>query len=126
MHRNPVAALILLLCLPALTLRAAEKLDGESPQRRFLRWSQAALVAGASADVASSWGAREGNPLLRGNDGRFGSRGASIKLGMIAGGLTIQYFTLKRHPEAARSTTICNVVAAGALGGLAARNARLR
>jgi hypothetical protein len=38
----------------------------------------------------------------------------------------MQYFTLKRHPEAARSIAIGNIVAAGALGGLAVRNARMR
>jgi hypothetical protein len=118
--------MIFLLCVPVLTLSGAEKLDGESRQRKFLRWSQAALVAGATADVASSWGAREGNPILRGNDGRLGSQGASIKLGMIAGGLTLQYIAFKRHPEAARSIAISNFVAASALGGLALRNARVR
>lgn len=114
------------LHIAVVSLLMVGSVRAESPSKKLLHWSQAAFVAGMSADTGSSWGLREGNPLLRSGDGRFGSQGAAIKLGLMAGGLAMQRFTLKRHPESVRSIEISNFATAGALGILAGRNMTIR
>jgi hypothetical protein len=81
-----------------------------------------ALVAATSADMASSWGRNEANPMLRSADGRFGARGASIKLAMTGAMIVPQYLVMKRAPGSQRVFTIANFLQAGVYTGVAVRN----
>ncbi len=123
---------ILLLALPALA-QTVTKCDhyGQvtncyavpAPRPTLYRWSVAAVVSASAADAATSWGLREGNPVL---GTRFDGRAVSIKAGMLTGSLLMQRWAMTRHPAMRRVFTWINFGEAGVLGGIAAHNARLR
>jgi len=97
----------------------------DTPPRHTSRlWvaSCVALVAATSADMASSWGRNEANPILRSADGRFGARGVSIKLAMAGAMIAPQFFVMKRAPGSQRLFTIANFLQAGLYTGVAIRN----
>ena len=89
--------------------------------------SAVALSAGAALDVASSWQRPEANPVYRGGNGRFGSKGIAIKAVIIGGNLALQYVVLKRtNWKPARKICIAvNWIAAGTQAGVAVRNWRM-
>ena len=92
-------------------------------QDRPLYWSSVAAVTAANvADVHSSLGKYEANPLLRSADGRFGAHGVAIKSFIAAGNIGVQALILRRWPKARKAAAIANFVAAGALVAVAARN----
>jgi len=106
--RKLLAAMIL-VCLPAC---------GMSPKTKR-RLTLAALVAAQALDLHSSMGRREGNPLLRGANGRFDAcRGVTLKLGILAGLITAQ----KVKPDA--SWNWVNLSYAGATTAIAIHNYR--
>jgi len=91
------------------------------------RWYRASLIAvGASqaADVASSWGGYELNPVL--GTGRFGPRQTAIKGALAGGGLAIQYAAVRKYPRYKRIATIVNIALAGVTMGVAVRNWRIQ
>lgn len=92
---------------------------------KLYKWSVAALVAGNVADVASSWGRPEANPILARNHSNFGGSALAVKSGITGGMLVFQYFMTKKHPETKKSFMWTNFVSAGILGGVAARNQSL-
>src|SRR5690348_2401299 len=97
----------------------------DAPRRHTSRlWvaSCMALIAATSADMASSWGRNEANPMLRSGDGRFGARGASIKLAMAGAMIAPQFFVMRRAPGSQRLFTIANFAQAGLYTGVAIRN----
>ena len=97
----------------------------DAPRRHTSRlWvaSCMALLAATSADMASSWGRNEANPMLRSGDGRFGARGASIKLAMAGAMIAPQFFVMRRAHGSQRLFTIANFVQAGLYTGVAVRN----
>lgn len=97
----------------------------DAPRRHTSRlWvaSCIALLAATSADMASSWGRNEANPMLRSGDGRFGARGASIKLAMAGAMIAPQFFVMRRAPGSQRLFTIANFAQAGLYTGVAVRN----
>jgi len=63
--------------------------------------SQVALAGASAADLASSWGGQEANPLLRGTDGRFGTRGAAVKFGIVGGIIALERLWLRDERYAA-------------------------
>jgi hypothetical protein len=85
------------------------------------RASVATLAAANVADVATSWGGYELNPVL--GRGPFGARQTVIKSGIAAGVVVAEWRWMRRHRRAA---AIANFVASGILAGVAARNARVR
>jgi len=96
-------------------------------QDRPLYWASVAVLTAANvADVHSSWGKFEVNPLLRSADGRFGVRGAVVKSGISAGTLTVQALVLRRWPHARKAASIANFVAAGVVCWVAVRNYQLQ
>jgi hypothetical protein len=68
------------------------------------------LVAGNTADIASSWGKDEGNPLLH-TGPRFSYGSMAIKLGMMTGCLAAQQYFAS-----------ANLALAGVLGIVAFHN----
>ncbi len=82
-------------------------------------------MAGAeAADIQSSWGKREMNPVLAGPNGAFGARGALIKAAVTGGALLFEYLEYRRRPSGKllRWLGLINFGTAGTIGGVAARN----
>ncbi|MGA2741734.1 MAG: hypothetical protein ABSG65_30390 [Bryobacteraceae bacterium] len=92
--------------------------------RRILRFTQAALVASTAADVASSYGQRELDPVL--GRGRYGMRQASLEFGITGAMLTAEAILVHRRPSLVKRLAIVNIVRVGAFTGLAAYNESLR
>lgn len=94
------------------------------PGAKLYSISAAALIGANAADLASSWGRPELNPLLTpgATRGRFGWQSAAIKLGLAGGTLAFQRYILRRRPELHRSFAVTNFIAAGAMSAVAVRN----
>lgn len=110
------------------TIRSANAVNSLSvtnPEKsaNLWKWSVASLIAANSLDALSSYGLREGNPLL---GTRFNGTSLAIKSGLTAGQIVAQYFVLKRHPEKRRLAAIVNFAVAGGLGVVAAHNFGIR
>ena len=84
------------------------------------RWTEAALLAGRAADVRSSWGAQETNPLL--GRGAYGARQAALELTGAAASLAAQEWAVRRSPAQAKKFVLINLGTAIVFGGVAARN----
>lgn len=97
-----------------------------SKWKKLWKWSAAALVAGSSMDVASSWGYPEANGMLRGPSGQLLGRGTAIKFGVLGAALVGQHYLVKKHPEMQKSLAITNFVVGAGYTGVAVRNWRVR
>lgn len=84
------------------------------------------MAAGASsADAATSWGKREGNPLLASSNGTFGVKGVSIKAG-IAAAVLVPQICLHRHKELKGVFTAGNLGEAAIFSGVAVHNLNIK
>jgi hypothetical protein len=108
--------------LPLLLLATSAHAEG-GPHKLY-RWSIAALIAGSTADAASTWGQNEINPVL--GSGRFGMGQVAVKGGIVAGALLIQGFMLKRQPQTEHIFDVGNFAMGAAFGAVAVRNWRSR
>jgi hypothetical protein len=115
-------------CIAAfLLVSAAFGAEATTPQRPAKKrwWVSVAAVAAASfADMHSSWGRRELNPMLRGPDGRFGTRGAAVKSSIVGASCGLQWLLLERKPHMAGVLSGANWGLAAWSAGVAARNRR--
>jgi len=94
------------------------------PRQDAVAISRYAFVAGQVADIATSLGHWELNPLLRSPDGKFGIRGVAYKSAFTVGLLATQrapYF--RRRP---RLVIAMNLAGFGVSALTAARNYRMR
>jgi hypothetical protein len=103
-----------------LALAVAVPLQAKKPSKRW--WISVAFVAGSSAaDIRTSWGRYELNPIL--GRGQFGARQAGIKIGLTTGLTLWQYWRIhKGKPE--KPMVFGNAIAAGVTAAVAAHNAR--
>lgn len=106
---------------PASIARVEERPANHRVSRLWMA-SSIALIAATSADMASSWGRYEANPMLRSADGRFGARGVSIKLAITGAMIVPQMFIMRQSPGAQRLFTIANFAQAGLYTSVAIRN----
>ena len=86
-----------------------------------------AATAGVTLDVASSWGKLERQPLYRSSYGRFHSKGAVIRIGMLAGALIAQKIAKKKAPNnkfAHRAFVVVNLFVGGSGTAAAIHNWR--
>jgi hypothetical protein len=81
----------------------------EKPSTSFWKASVIALVAASAADVHSSMGRYELNPMLRSADGRFGIKGIAIKSLIAGGAIGMQYLLVRKSPQASRYAAIANL-----------------
>ncbi|HYL78073.1 MAG TPA: hypothetical protein VEU96_27915 [Bryobacteraceae bacterium] len=122
--------LALLMCICAAAL-SAQTISSEehavTKGKKLWRWSLAALAAGNIADMHSSWGRPEANPLLAGANGRFDWRSATIKLGIQAPLIGFQLWRVHKNPSPSlyKSYSFTNFAVGGAFGGVAIHNYRL-
>jgi hypothetical protein len=87
--------LILLLAISGFSQDRPESKLGKI----LYRTGQVALVLANSFDVGSSWGKHELNPLLASQNGTFGARAASIKIGVVGLGIVGSELVLRKHPR---------------------------
>jgi hypothetical protein len=86
----------------------------------LFRISQAALAAGNCADVASSLGRQETNPVL--GRGQFGGRQIAIKAAIIGGIMLGQEIVAHKLPAARSAFAAANIGMTGYLGWQAKQN----
>ena len=113
-----VAFLIVWTGLIPSTASAA---DHSSHWRAVWRASQALLVAGNTADVASSWGKNEANPILH-TGAQFSYGSMAIKLSMMTSCLVAQHYIARKSPDQIPYFASANLAVAGVLGIVAWRN----
>lgn len=89
---------------------------------RLWKVSVALLAASSVADVHSSWGRLEANPLLRGPNGRFSTQGVVLKTMIVSGVIGAQYLMLRNHPRASKYGAVTNLIMAGVISAAAASN----
>jgi hypothetical protein len=87
-----------------------------------MRAFEISLAGAIAADTASSWGCYEANPLLRSSDGRFGAKGAAIKVGISGGGLLLAHFLHRKYPKLENPLTFAFGGGSAWLNGIAIRN----
>lgn len=106
--------------------RRVQHADSSRRNKAMYRWSVGALIGANAADIASSWGKREGNPALRNSDGRFGWSGVAIKSGITGGVLLAEWWILRRHRTQHKALAWTNYSLAGAIGAVSIRNFGVR
>lgn len=138
-----VLALVASFLLFAATSAQAESVYNPAPRRdssyeltergvrsskwnKLWKWSAAALVAGSTMDVASSYGYAEANGMLRSGSGQLQARGTAIKFGVLGAALVGQHYLRQRHPEMEKPLAITNFAVGAAYSGVAVRNWRVR
>jgi hypothetical protein len=96
------------------------------PQRhhRLWNWSVAVLAAANAADIGTSLGRHELNPVLAGRTGMLDTgRAIGLKAGLF-GGLAVTEFLIHRHhPEVEKPFVLVNFATAATLAAIAAHNA---
>jgi hypothetical protein len=103
----------------------AEKITEERAYRNW-KLSLVPVFASQTLDVASSYGMRELNPMLADANGRFGSKGVSMKLGTTAAIVTIEYLIVRKHPKAARLFSKLNWAGSAVTTGFVVHNYAIR
>ena len=111
-----------ILALLMLTAGMLSAQGAESGGKRLWKWSLAAVAAGNTADLMTSMGRHELNPVL--GIGTFGLRATGIKIGISTATIGMQYLLVRRRPQAARKLAYVNFGMAAATGGAAAYNVR--
>lgn len=110
--------LILLVVLTSLCSQAEE--------RKLWKLSIAAVAASTVADVHSSYGMRELNPLLRGPGSRFGVQSALLKTGAVCVLLLGQKLFLPGRSGRMKSWSALNFSMAATTGAFAVHNYAIR
>jgi hypothetical protein len=111
--------LILLVFLTSLCSQAEER-------TKLWKWSVAAVAASTAADVHSSYGMRELNPLLRGPGGRFGVQSALLKAGAVGVILLGQKLFLPGRSGRMKGWSTVNFSMAATTGAFAVHNYAIR
>ena len=83
--------------------------------------SMVTMLAATSFDAGSSWGKREGNPLLASSNGTFGAKGLSIKMSLAAA-VIVPEVLLRHHKDMKSKFAIANFAEAGLFTGVAIHN----
>lgn len=124
MRKTLIFVLGTTLAASSLCAQSFDHAQAEARSRRSPLWkaSIAALAASTVFDAQSSWGRPEANPLLRGNNGRFGWQGIALKAAVAGGVLGAQHVLLRKNPNAEKYGTMTNFVMSGVLTGAAVYN----
>ena len=69
---------------------------------KLWKFSAAMLTAVTIADMQSSVGRQEANPLLASQNGQFSGQGVALKGLMVGGLLGVQWVMLRRNPQASK------------------------
>jgi hypothetical protein len=96
----------------------------EFPKKHFrVDVGDAVYWGGAFADLATSLGQKEGNPVLQNSAGHISmGKGLAMKGGVYAAIKTMEYF----YPERPKVTMWFKIAVGGAFGALAFHNSRMK
>jgi hypothetical protein len=106
--------------LPLSPVRLAPARENREPHR----WKLSLIpFAGSQAlDVSSSWGRRELNPVLAGDNGRFGAQAATVKLGVAGAFAGVEYLIVRKFPRTAGTFAKINWAGAALTTSFAVHN----
>jgi len=92
---------------------------------KLYRASLFTLAGAQTADIASSWGRRELNPILTpgSSSNRFGYQAVGIKTAFLSSSLAVQSYAIRRNHRLRRPFAIVNFITAAALSAVAFSNA---
>jgi hypothetical protein len=90
--------------------------------RTLYRWSVAAVLAGNTADLLSSWHRPEANPVLANPGTRFNAESAALKSGFVGASLLIEYWALRHNRRLYKVLAWMNYAVAGGLGVVVEHN----
>ncbi len=98
--------------------------QSQAKERHSTLWRVSAAVLGAVtiADMQSSVGRQEGNPLLSSQNGQFSGRGMALKGAGVGAMIGVQYFMLRKNPHAAKYAAGANFAAAALTGAIVVHN----
>jgi hypothetical protein len=122
---------LLVLLISVVAVRAADLPDAAFPsahqsveQSALRAWkiSLAPLIASQALDAASSYGMRELNPLLASSNGGFEMKAASIKLGVTAALVGVEYLIVRKYPRSTRVISKLNWTTGIVTTGFAVHN----
>ena len=112
--------------LLALSLCAMQAPAEEVRHRKLWRVSAAILGAVTIADMQSSLGRPEANPLLQSPNGRFTARGAALKGMGVGAVIGAQWLMLRKNPKAAPFAAGVNFAASALTGAAVVHNHMLK
>jgi len=121
MPKQKLLGLFLVLSLFSLNAQAQEARHG-----KLWRVSVAILGAVTIADMQSSVGRMEANPLLSSSDGRFSGRGMALKGVGVGAVIGVQWLLLRKNPKAAPWAAGANFAAAALTGTAVIHNHMLK
>jgi hypothetical protein len=93
---------------------------------KLWKFSAAMLGAVTIADMQSSIGRQEANPLLASQNGQFSGRGIALKGLMVGGVIGVQWLLLKHNPQASKYATGVNFAATALTGAAVVHNHMLK
>ena len=110
--------------LPAIPARPVLPQLDQQEGMRLYRASLFTLAGAQAADIATSWGRRELNPLLTPGSStqRFGPQAVGLKSAFLSSSLVFQSFVIRRNPKLRRPFAIVNFISAAALSAVALAN----
>ena len=114
--------------LVILGLFSAQSQAEDFPQRHSKLWKVSAglLAAVTVADMQSSIGRQEANPLLAGPRGQFSGSGIAIKSLFVGGMIGGQWLLLRKNPQASKFAAGANFAATALTGAIVVHNHMLK
>ena len=100
--------------------------NAETRRGKLWKISVAVLGAVSIADVQSSMGRRELNPLLQSGNGRFQARGVTLKTLIVGSSLGAQWFLVRKNPHAAGYAAAANFGVSALTGAVVVHNHMLK
>jgi ferric-dicitrate binding protein FerR (iron transport regulator) len=116
MRKNKLVGLVMILSIFSAQSQAEER------HNKLWRVSAALLGAVTIADIQSSVGRQEANPLLASQNGQFNGRGVALKGAAVGAMLGVQWLMLRKNPHAAKYATGANFAAAALTGTIVIHN----
>jgi hypothetical protein len=98
--------------------------QSQAEERHSKLWRVSAAVLGAVtiADMQSSVGRQEANPLLSSQNGQFSGRGIALEGAGVGAMLGVQWLMLRKNPRADKYAAGANFAAAALTGAIVVHN----
>jgi hypothetical protein len=121
MRTQKLVGLLVILTLFSAQAKAEDMRIYHSHSKLW-KLSAAMLTAVTVADVQSSMGRQEANPLLASQGGQFSGQGVALKGLMVGGLLGVQWVMLRRNPQASKYAAGANFAMAAITGAVVVHN----
>jgi hypothetical protein len=123
MRKQKLVGLLVVLVLFAAQAHAAQPVEQQTHHgSKLWKFSVAMLGAVTIADMQSSMGRQEANPLLASQNGQFSAQGMALK-GLVGGGVVgVQWLLLRHNPQASKYAAGANFAATAVTGAIVVHN----